>query len=62
MSKLIEVHFIFKVNEDKCLYLTKQKTWSEDKNQVMLMSEKQASDTCVDYDANCGSCQVTIVD
>ena len=62
--KLIECHFIFKYAEklEDCTYLTKQGTWSKDINDVQLMSEQQASDTCREYDLGaCGSCQVMIV-
>jgi hypothetical protein len=48
-----QVFFIFKHDE----YLTKDKTWSQNRNDTELMSEQEASDTCQDYDksAGCGS-------
>ena len=65
MNKFVktkECFFIFKNAEklEDCRYLTKEKTWSKDFGEVELMSEAEASNNCVNYNASCGSCQVSL--
>lgn len=53
-----KTHFIFRMNDSgDCEYLTAdRKTFSKDKQDVLFMTEAEASDNCSNYDTEEWTC------